>query len=59
VTLNNLTVQELLKHANDMMREDREFLKDFNAAVDQLQKKQAEFQAECRYSQRAHRLDFE
>jgi hypothetical protein len=30
--------------AEDMMREDREFL-DFNAAVDALQKRQAEFQA--------------
>ncbi len=40
VTLNNLTTQELLKRVEDMMREDWEFLKDFNAAVDQLQKKQ-------------------
>ena len=46
VTFSNLTTQELLKHAEDMMREDWEFLKDFNAAVDALQKKQAEFQAE-------------
>jgi len=46
VTLNNLTTQELLKHAEDMMREDQEFLKDFNAAVDQLLKKKEEFQAE-------------
>ena len=46
VTLNNLTTQELLKHAEDMMREDQEFLKDFNAAVDQLQKKQEKFQTE-------------
>ncbi len=46
VTLNNLTTQELLKHAEDMMREDWEFLKDFNAAVDQLLKKKEEFQAE-------------
>ena len=56
VTLNNLTTQELLKHAEDMMREDWEFLKDFNAAVDQLLKKKEEFQAEhppfgSRYSQ--------
>ena len=43
VTLNNLTTQELLKHAEDMMHEDREYLKDFNAAVDMLQKKQEEF----------------
>ena len=46
MTLNNLTTQELLKHAEDMMREDQEFLKDFNAAVDQLFKKKEEFQAE-------------
>jgi len=35
-----------VKHAEDMMREDQEFLKDFNTAVDQLQKRQAEFEAE-------------
>ena len=46
VTLNNLTTQELLKHAEDMMHEDREYLEDFNAAADTLQKKQAEFRAE-------------
>ncbi len=46
VTLNNLTTQELLKRVEDMMREDWEFLKDFNAAVDQLQKKQEKFQTE-------------
>jgi hypothetical protein len=46
VALNNLTTQELLKRAEDMMREDQEFLKDFNAAINQLQKRQAEFQAE-------------
>jgi hypothetical protein len=46
VTFSNPTTQELLKHAEDMMREDQEFLKDFNAAINQLQKRQAEFQAE-------------
>jgi len=46
VTLNNLTTQELLKHAEDMMREDQEFLKDFIAAVDQLLKRQEQFQTE-------------
>ena len=40
------TTKELLKRAEDMMREDWEFLKDFNAAVDQLQTKQEKFQAE-------------
>jgi hypothetical protein len=46
VTLNNLTTQELLKLAQDMMREDWEFLKDFNAAVVALQERQDEFRAE-------------
>jgi len=46
VTSSHPTTEELLKHAEDMMREDWEFLKDFNAAVDALQKRQAEFQAE-------------
>ena len=40
------TTKELLKRVEDMMREDWEFLKDFNAAVDQLQAKQEKFQAE-------------
>jgi len=35
-----------MKRAEDMMREDWEFLKDFNAAVDALQKRQEEFQVE-------------
>jgi hypothetical protein len=46
VTFSNLTTQELLKHAEDIMREDREYLKEFNAAVDALQKKHEEFQIE-------------
>ena len=40
------TTEQLLKRAEDMMHEDREYLEDFNAAVDTLQKKQAEFQTE-------------
>ena len=34
------------KRAEDLMREDCAYLKDFNAAVDQLQTKQEKFQAE-------------
>ncbi len=37
------TTEELLKRAEDLMREDCAYLKDFNAAVDALQKRQAEF----------------
>ena len=40
------TTEELLKHAEDLMRQDWAYLEDFNAALDQLQKKQEEFQAE-------------
>jgi len=40
------TTEELLKRAEDLMREDCAYLKDFNAAVDALQKRQAEFQTE-------------
>ncbi len=40
------TTEELLKRAEDLMREDCAYLKDFNAAVDQLQTKQEKFQAE-------------
>ena len=40
------TTEELLKRAEDPMREDCAYLKDFNAAVDALQKRQAEFQTE-------------
>ena len=40
------TTEELLKRAEDLMRQDWAYLKDFNAALDQLQKKQEEFQAE-------------
>jgi hypothetical protein len=46
VMFSNLTTQELLKHAEDIMREDQEFLKDFNVAVVALEKKQDEFRAE-------------
>jgi len=40
------TTEELLKRAKDLIRKDQEYLKDFNAAIDQLQKKKEEFQAE-------------
>ena len=40
------TTEELLKRAEDLMREDCAYLKDFNAAVDALQKRQAEFHTE-------------
>ena len=40
------TTEELLKRAEDLMREDCAYLKDFNAAVDALRKRQAEFQSE-------------
>ena len=40
------TTEELLKHAEDLMRQDWAYLKDFNAALDQLQKKQEKFEAE-------------
>jgi hypothetical protein len=33
------TTEELLKRAKDLIRKDQEYLKDFNAAIDQLQKK--------------------
>jgi len=40
------TTEELLERAEDMMRQDWAYLKDFNAALDQLQKKQEKFEAE-------------
>jgi len=40
------TTQELLKRAQDLIHLDRDYLKDFNAAIDQLQKRKEEFQAE-------------
>ena len=40
------TTQELLKRAQDLIHLDQDYLKDFNAAIDQLQKKKEEFQAE-------------
>ncbi len=46
VSSHSPTTEQLLKRVEDMMREDWEFLKDFNAAVDQLQKKQEKFQTE-------------
>ena len=41
----DLTTEELLKRAEDLMRQDWAYLEDFNAALDQLQKRQEEFQA--------------
>jgi hypothetical protein len=40
------TTEQLLKRAEDVMRQDQEYLEDFNAAIDRLQQRQAEFQAE-------------
>jgi len=40
------TTEQLLKLAEELIHQDQEFLKDFNAAVDQLQKKQEKFQTE-------------
>ena len=40
------TTQELLKRAQALIHLDQDYLKDFNAAIDQLQKKQETFQAE-------------
>ena len=40
------TTEQLLKRAADLMRQYREYLENFNAAVDQLLKLQAEFKAE-------------
>jgi len=42
----SLTTQELLDLSEDIMREDREYLKNFDDAVDALYKRQAEFQRE-------------
>jgi len=40
------TTEELLKRAQDLIHLDQDYLKDFNAAIDQLQKRKEEFQAE-------------
>ena len=40
------TTEQRLTRAADLIRQSGEYLEDFNAAVDTLQKKQAEFQAE-------------
>jgi len=40
------TTEELLKHAEDLMRQDWAYLKDFNAALEQLQKNQEKFAEE-------------
>ena len=46
VTLSGPTTEELLKCADDLIHQDREYLADFSAAIDQLQKRKEEFQAE-------------
>ena len=46
MTFSNPTTEELLKRAEDLMRQNQEYLEDFNAALDQLLKRKAEFQAE-------------
>jgi hypothetical protein len=46
VTFSNLTTEELLELAEDLIHQDQEYLEDFNAAIDQLQKRKKEFQAE-------------
>jgi hypothetical protein len=46
VPSNSATTEELLKRAEDVMRHSWEYLEDFNAVLDQLQKRQAEFPAE-------------
>jgi hypothetical protein len=61
VTSSTLTTQELLKHAEDIMRRDWEYLERFNAAVDALHKKHEDFQVEHpgfgdRYSQTRARI---
>jgi len=40
------TTEELLKRAADVIRQSGEYLEDFNAAVEQLQKAREEFQAD-------------
>jgi hypothetical protein len=44
------TTEELLKRAKDLIHQDQEYLKDFNAAIDQLQKRLAEFRLNIRLS---------
>jgi len=46
VTFSNPTTEELLKRAEDLIHQDQEYLKDFSAALDHLQKRQEEFHAE-------------
>ena len=46
VTFSNLTPEEFLELAEDLIHQDQEYLEDFNAAIDQLQKRKEEFQAE-------------
>ena len=46
VTFSGPTTEELLKRTDDLIHQDREYLADFSAAIDQLQKRKEEFQAE-------------
>jgi hypothetical protein len=46
VPFSNPTTEELLKQAEDVIRRSGEYLEDFNAALDQLLKRQAEFRTE-------------
>ena len=46
VTFSNTTTEELLKRAEDLIRQNQEYLEDFISAMNQLLKRQAEFQAE-------------
>src|SRR6266550_7317730 len=46
VTFSNPTTEELLKRAEDLIRQNQEYLEDFSAALDHLQKRQEEFHAE-------------
>jgi len=40
------TTEELLNRAKDLIRQNREYLEHFNAVIDQLHKREEEFQAE-------------
>jgi hypothetical protein len=46
VTSGNPTTEELLKRAEDVIRQDQDYLKDFMTSVDQLLRRQEQFRAE-------------
>jgi hypothetical protein len=46
VTFSNPTTEELLKRAEDVIRQNQDYLKDFMASVDQLLRRQEQFRAE-------------